>query len=284
MARVGDGALGLGAERFELYRVVRERADDPHDEGVVVLEGVLVDEDVAYDDTGIALRQVWLAAQRVIEQRRQVAVVARVGFDVPQRVDDLLHVVARVEAQALAIDRQPRAVFHLFRFHRRHVEEQPARPACREQFAQRLVERHADAARRLARIAGEVLQVAVVEVGEVVDEGEASYAVAGVGREQQDRVKTELAAVEQHVGDPVDRIGLVGKRRPEKVAGVGKAAPVNLGDELEKPAETDHSVVNPSPCEPGAPCIANAPVTQKRRLSVCGTGSKFARSNDRPAG
>ena len=59
---------------------------------------------------------------------------------------------------------------------------------------------------------------------------------------QEDRVEADGPPVEQHVGDAVDRIGLVREGRPEQIAGLGEAPPVDIGRQLEEPAEADHSV------------------------------------------
>ena len=59
---------------------------------------------------------------------------------------------------------------------------------------------------------------------------------------QEDRVEADGPPVEQHVGDAVDRIGLVRKGRAEQLAGLGEARPVDVGRQLEEPAEADHSV------------------------------------------
>ncbi len=153
----------------------------------------------------------------------------------------------------------------------------PRAPRAAKSSRKRLIQRYADAPRGLTRIAGEVLQVAVVEVGEVVDEGETQDPVAPIGRQQENRVEADGPPVEQHVGDAVDRIGLVREGRPEQVAGLGKAAPVDIGRQLEEPAESNHSgrlscIAQLSiPCIPERPSYAEASVV---RLSGRGPKSR----------
>ncbi len=136
-------------------------------------KGVLVDEDVAGDGAGVGLRQDRLAAERIEQQRRQVAVVARIGIDVPERSQHLLHVIAGVEPQPLAVHGEARGVLELLGLDRGDVEEQAAGTAAGQKLAQGLVQRDADTAGGTARVGGEVLQVCVVELGEVIDEGKA---------------------------------------------------------------------------------------------------------------
>ncbi len=176
------GCLRVVGERRQTHRIVRKGRHDLCYEWVIRLVFELFDQDPSYDAPGVSTIETCAPPKRIIKQRCEIAVVARIRLHVPLRALDLMHAISSIETEAFGVQCQSAGILELCAIGWWDIEKEPARAACGEQFAQRLVKSGADTPRRFMWVAGDVLKIAVPEVRKVIDERETGNAMPDIHR------------------------------------------------------------------------------------------------------